>query len=245
MHLSKVAILKPELAKFAKTRGFEQELTTNYLVHSVLAEAFGGCPTPFAAGEKGRVLRILFYSDEDSEGLMSKAKLASSPEAYEAIRWEETASKPMPDSFPTEMELCYEVQACPVVRKASAGEGKNKEGQKRTWDEGDELDAFLAAQWTSEEELSRAEVYSDWLAHQFDARGGAHLQETKLEGFSLTEMTRRSGAPDRSVHSMNRPEVTLSGVLEVTDSDDFVAILHSGLGRHKSFGYGLLKIRPT
>jgi CRISPR system Cascade subunit CasE len=245
MYLSKVAIPKPELAQFATTRGLPRQLTTNYLVHSVLAEAFSGCPTPFVSQDKGRILRVLFYSDEDAKGLKTKAELGASPEAYEAIQWDETAAKPMPDPFPESIEFQFELQACPVIRKASAGAGKNKEGEVREWDEGDELDAFLARQWSSEEELSRAEVYCDWLARQFEARGGAELVETTLEGFALTEMTRRSNGPDRSVHSMDRPEATLTGVLRVTDGSAFMSILRSGLGRHKSFGYGLLKVRPT
>jgi len=37
--------------------------------------------------------------------------------------------------------------------------------------------------------------------------------------------------------------VTLTGTLRVTDSDAFLALLRSGIGRHKSFGYGMLKVR--
>jgi len=245
MHLAKLALPKPELAKFATTRGLPKQISTNYLVHSVMAEAFSDCPTPFVAQDKGRLIRVLFYADADSEKLISQAKLASSPEAYEAIRWEETASKPLPDPFPTEVDLRFEVRACPVVRKASAGEGKNKEGEVRSWDEGDELDAFLSRQWTTEHELSREEVYCDWLATQFENRGGAEPKNITMQGFSIREMTRRSHEGNRTVKTLNRPAVTLEGTLQVTDSELFAALLRSGIGRHKSFGYGLLKVRPT
>lgn len=245
MHLTKLAIPKPALATFATTRGFSQQLTTNYLVHSVMAEAFSGCPSPFTVQDKGRVLRILFYSDADEGEIMSRAQLGSSPEAYEAIRWDETASKPMPDPFPEKVNLKFEVRACPVVRKASAGEGRNKEGELREWDEGAELDAYLSRQWTTDQDLTREEVYCDWLAQQFERRGGAETESVKVEGFSLTEMTRRAGNEQRSVKSMKRPDVTLSGILQVTNSDAFAELLRSGIGRHKSYGYGLIKVRPT
>ncbi len=245
MQLSKLAVPKPDLAQFATARKFSQRLTTNYLVHSVLAEAFSGCPTPFDVQDKGRLLRVLFYSDKDAEGLHSHAQLASSPEAYEAVRWDETASKPLPDALPNDTALQFHVRSCPVVRKASAGQGKNAEGEVREWDAGTEMDAFLSRQWTSEEELSREEVYCDWLDRQFRERGGAEVKEVTMEGFSITEMTRRSGEDGRSVYSMKRPDVTLSGKLQVTDPEAFSTLLRSGIGRHKSFGYGMLKIRPA
>lgn len=245
MYLSKLAIPKPKLAQFAKTRSFSSQLTSNYLIHSVLSEAFSDCPSPFTAQEKGRIFRILFYSEEHIDDLAPRVKVGASPEAYTAIRWDEGASKPLPDPFPEAMTLQFELRACPVVRKASAGEGKNKDGERRTWEEGDELDVFLAEQWTNEESLSRDKVYTDWLDRQFDNRGGARLQSVSLAGFTLAEMTRRSRNSDRSVKKMKRPDVTLTGILEVTDAGAFSDLLMSGLGRHKSFGYGMLRIRPT
>jgi CRISPR system Cascade subunit CasE len=245
MHLSKLAIPKPDLAQFASARNFSQQLTTRYVVHSVLAEAFSECPTPFEVQDKGRLLRVLFYSEKDADGLASHAKFAASPEAYEAVNWTEAASKPMPESFPAGMELRFSLRACPVVRKASAGKGRNKDGEIRKWDEGTELDAFLSRQWTSDTELSRKEVYCDWLEHQFDARGGAVPKDVTMERFTIAEMTRRTGGNNRSVKSMKRPDVTLQGTLKVEDSAPFARLLRSGLGRHKSFGYGMLKIRPV
>jgi len=143
------------------------------------------------------------------------------------------------------MTLQFELRACPVVRKASAGEGVNQNGETRTWDEGDELDAFLAEAWTRpEEDLSREEVYREWLARQFDVRGGAQVDPDAIAmtRFSIERMTRRNG-PDRTPDILKRPDVTLTGTLQVTDSSAFVDLLRSGLGRHKSFGYGMLKVR--
>jgi CRISPR system Cascade subunit CasE len=42
---------------------------------------------------------------------------------------------------------------------------------------------------------------------------------------------------------IKRPDVTLTGVLTVTESDAFMEVLRSGIGRHKTFGFGMLKIR--
>ena len=122
----------------------------------------------------------------------------------------------------------------------------NQNGDERTWEEGDELDAFLAEAWTrpKEDDLNREQVYREWLAHQFDIRGGAEVDSdaVAMTRFSIERMTRRNG-PDRTPDTIKRSDVTLTGTLQVTDGDAFVDLLRSGLGRHKSFGYGMLKVR--
>lgn len=185
MHLTKLAIPKPQLAKFASVRGLSQRLTTNYLVHSILAETFSGCPSPFVAQDKGRLLRVLFYSDDGKDALVSRAKLSATPEAYEAVRWSEIASKPLPDPLPSGLNLAFETRACPVIRKSSASSGENEKGQTRTWDAGDELDAFLSKAWSTDQEWTREEAYSDWIRNQFDVRGGAEVQSVSMTSFTL------------------------------------------------------------
>ena len=121
----------------------------------------------------------------------------------------------------------------------------NQNGDERTWEEGDELDAFLAEAWTrpEDDDLSREDVYCDWLARQFEIRGGAALHSAGMTRFSIERMTRRTQGEDRSVTTIKRPDVTLTGTLQVTDGDAFVDLLRSGLGRHKSFGYWMMKVR--
>ena len=134
-------------------------VTTNYMVHCALGELFqDAAPKPFAVQdaprtldekdlkppENGRAIRVLGYATEDWKALHSRAKLSASPTVYEICDWNELAAKPMPETFPEGMALQFELRACPVVRKASAGEGINQNGDRRTWEEGDELDVFLA-----------------------------------------------------------------------------------------------------
>jgi CRISPR system Cascade subunit CasE len=89
-------------------------------------------------------------------------------------------------------------------------------------------------------------VYRDWLTRQFESRGGAEPQSIGMERFSIERMTRRvpkSENGEREPDTIERPDVTLTGRLMVTDSDAFLNLLRSGIGRHKSFGYGMLKVR--
>ena len=236
---------------------------TGYLVHCALGELFGEeAPQPFSIeggpgdrpgdgpGDKpqgGRRVRVLGYTAVGEETLQSRAQLDASPKVYSICDWERLAAKPMPQVFPEGMALQYELRSCPVVRKASSGRGKNQNGDTRSWEEGDELDAFLAEAWNRpDEDLSREQVYRDWLRRQFEIRGGAEPQSIGMERFSIERMTRRvskGGDGKRKAHTIKRPDVTLTGALKVTGSEAFSELLRSGLGRHKSFGYGMLKVQ--
>ena len=223
---------------------------TGYLTHCALGELFGDdAPKPFSiesVGSNGENVRVLGYTTANADTLQTNAQLDASPTVYEICDWDELAAKPMPETFPEGMALQFELRACPVVRKASAGKGVNQNGDERTWEEGDELDAFLAEAWTrpEDDDLNREQVYREWLARQFDIRGGAEVDSdaVAMTRFSIERMTRRNG-PDRTPDTIKRPDVTLTGTLQVTDGDAFVDLLRSGLGRHKSFGYGMMKVR--
>ena len=225
---------------------------TGYLVHCALGELFGDdAPQPFSVEQNtqnGRQVRVLGYTAVGADTLQANAQLDASPTVYEIGDWDGLAAKPMPQTFPDGMALQFELRACPVVRKASAGEGVNHNGDKRTWTEGQELDAYLAEAWTrpADDDVSREEVYREWLRRQFEIRGGAEPQAIGMDRFSIERMTRRvpkNGTGERKADTLKRPDVTLTGTLRVTDGDAFVDLLRSGLGRHKSFGYGMLKVR--
>jgi len=222
---------------------------TNYLVHCAIGELFrDDAPKPFSIeneSQNGRQVRVLGYTEKDADTLQTGAQMDASPTVYSICDWDRMAAKPMPETFPEGMGLQFELRACPVIRKASAGEGRNQQGEKRTWNAGEELDAFLAEAWTrpDDETLSREQVYRDWLRRQLDIRGGAQPESIAMTRFSIERMTRRTHGSDRTAKTIKRPDVTLTGTLRVTDSDAFLALLRSGIGRHKSFGYGMLKVR--
>jgi CRISPR system Cascade subunit CasE len=225
----------------------------NYLVHCALGKLFqDNAPKPYCIeSSQGRHLRILGYAEVGADALHQAAQAFAEPAVYDrACDWDKLASKPLPESLPEGMTLQFELRACPIVRKASAGDnGKNGE-QKRSWRKGQELDAFLAEAWKPENdgvELDRETIYRDWLAHQFEARdSGASVEvdSIKMTRFSIARMMRRQG-PNRKPKVLKRPEVTLNGRLKITDGETFMQLLASGIGRHKSFGYGMLKIRPA
>jgi len=229
---------------------------TNYLVHCAVGELFGdAAPKPFfvdddprtvqdtAHHHEDRYVRVLGYADEDASTLRHEAKLSPNPTIGNLYDEDRLDSHEMPSTFREGRRLQFELRACPVVRKASAGSGYNQNGDERTWDAGDELDAFIAKAWANPDvDLDREQVYRDWLARQFEIRGGAEPQSIGMKRFSIERMTRRDHNGGGTTQ-IKRPDVTLTGTLTVTDPEAFMAVLRSGIGRHKTFGYGMLKIR--
>lgn len=218
---------------------------TPYLVHAALGELFGDdAPKPFSieTASGARAVRILGYTGASQEELHTQAQIGASPTVYAICDWEQAATKAMPEALPKGMRLGFELRACPVIRKSSAGRVDTRNGT-RSWSKGEEVDAFLNEAWHHpDKDLSREAVYRDWLQRQFDIRGGADVDTVRMERFSIERMTRRdhNGGGTRQI---KRPDVTLTGVLTVTESDAFMEVLRSGIGRHKTFGFGMLKIR--
>jgi len=237
-----------QLTEVGKMLGLPlRQADNNYLAHCLLGEVFGDdAPKPFWLNEDPdretkRKMRVLGYTEATAEDIQEYAKAVANPSLYDGVDWEKTATKPMPGSFPDGMRLGFELRACPVIRKSSDGPN---------WEEGQEVDAFLDRVWEVDDEtvnIEREEVYRDWLVRQFDIRGGATPVEESigLKRFSLEQMIRRAHGGNRTTKTIRRPDATLTGELEVTDGDTFRDLVESGIGRHKSFGFGMLKVKPA
>lgn len=232
-----------------------RDADTYYMVHCSLGELFGkNAPELFYVDQKpqnnrqndGRFVRVLGYSQLPGDALAELARGFASPAVYEICDFERMASKPMPAQFGAGMRLGFELRACPVIRKASAGQS---ESGRRKWRRGQELDAFVARSWEVDDpavELDREQVYREWLGKHFERNGAARPTRIALERFSLDRFLRRSKpqpSGKRKARTITRPAATLSGELEVVDSAQFSELLRRGIGRHKSFGFGMLKIR--
>ena len=235
-----------ELGRMLDLFRARRPVSLSYLVHCALGELFQAqAPRPFAVeGEnrRGPWVRVLGYADVPWETLQELARGFASPAVYAICGWDRGASKPMPTEIPRGMRLAFSVRVCPVVRKASAGQSP----RGRRWQKGQELDVFLDAAWSQPEAvLDREAVYAEWLRRQLarPEKGGARVETVRMTRFSIERMTRRTNGSSRSVTVIQRPDVTLEGVLTVTDSAAFMRMLRRGVGRHTSFGYGMLKLR--
>lgn len=234
-----------------------------YATHCMFASLFGEQAKPFAIvteHERGRVpgrqVSVVAYTTTAPDTLKQHALEFSDPQHHGACDWASFAGKPMPTTFDVGRKLGFEVRVMPTIRKSSDGAFHKK---------GAEVDAFVSACWDAADAaglpagasvaeraevapVDRAAVYRDWLASRLE--GAADLVSAELQRFALTPSFRRGKsrgerrATKRPGRTQWRPDATLRGTLTVQDPDAFDALLRRGVGRHRSFGFGMLLLRP-
>lgn len=239
LYMARLVLDMPRLFAIGRTRRLPpHRVDVGYLIHCVMADLFGrDALRPFwVADSHTREIEVLAYTEESEDKLRDRAVTFSDPAAHAACDWDRLALKPMPTTWSAPRRLGFAVRVCPVVRMASDGP-KHRAGA--------EVDAFLVRCWESaEESVRREDVYRDWLAAQLDRRGGARLLEGSLERFQLARVLRRTQDGGRKAVFCERPDATLTGVLEVIDGAAFGLLLATGIGRHRAFGFGMLRLRP-
>lgn len=242
LHLVRMELSVPGLIDMGRRRRLPAQVPDeDYLVHCALGEVFGDeAPQPFAVTGRARGHRVVVhaYSAIERTALQERAQRYADPSVYQLIDWTALASKPMPAVWPTGTVLGFSVRACPVVRMKNAGEHHRV---------GAEVDAFYARCWAAADRkilVDREEVYRDWLGQQVERHGGARLLQVGLERFQVGRLVRRTHEEARKSHVCRRPDAALAGTLEVTEGETFSKLLRRGIGRHRSFGFGMLLLRP-
>lgn len=226
----------PALLRFLRDQGLDpgEGDDLGYGVHAWLAAAFGPmAPKPWRLlVDRRRPTRILGYSLHNAEELRQRLHDFSHPGAFAVCAEPDTdiASRPMPAWKPGR-RLGFELQFCPVGRKARTGVEK---------------DLFLLnADAAPAMPLQREAVYCDWIRTKLQQTGAANVTAIGLAGFQLVRQTRQSQGPGRRSRSHPlRPQALVRGELTILDPDAFSDLLARGVGRHRSFGYGMLLLRP-
>ncbi|MBF0627553.1 MAG: type I-E CRISPR-associated protein Cas6/Cse3/CasE [Magnetococcales bacterium] len=205
-----------------------------YRLHAVLTGLFGdAAPKPFHFRSVGRQLEVLGYSRHPADALQHLAGLYGEPALVAALEGH-LSSKRVPE-VPPGQRLGFRVNVIPTVRTCSH-QFKHK---------GAEIDAHLAArarQPAGDAPPEREAVYLDWLQTAFARLGGARLLACELEGMRGIRLTRRN--QQRAFVASDQREALFQGLLETTDSAGFHALLARGIGRHRAFGFGMLRLAP-
>lgn len=235
----------PRLMDLGRRRRLSlQDTDTAYLVHCALGETFGDAsPQPFVIEKPvqsaaARHLSVLAYSSQSEDKLRARAQALADPSTYKIINWSRLAAKPLPAEWPTTCRLGFQVRVCPVVRMMKESPIHRK---------GAEVDAFLVRCWAVGDpniRVDRDAVYRDWFSQQITRHGGAQLVEVKVQGFQIERLLRRTHDEERQSKRCQRPEAIMSGILEVTEGKAFAELLRRGIGRHRSFGFGMLLLKP-
>lgn len=238
-HMIELQIDVAALYRFLHLQGLirrDEDAELGYGIHAWLGAAFGElAPKPWRLlMDTRRPPRILGYSSYDANALRRRIAEFAQPSVLQVCSEPQLmiASRVMP-TWQEGRKLGFQALVCPVGRKARTGR---------------EMDVYWMQVGSDDTESRprRDEVYSRWLEERLDG-GAAAIDAVSLSGYKAMRQLRRGPRIDgeRMLRSIVCPHVTLEGTLTVRDSGEFARLLARGIGRHRTFGYGMILLRPA
>ena len=251
LHIVRLVLDRRELARVAVRHGLSRSVDEGYLLHAGLSQLFATsserAKVPFhtfavddtlkEAAEHPELVYLLAYSDLDEAGLNARM----GPARASLVR--KCASRPL-HPVPAGTRAVFRLRACPIKRYGKDSKQFREEKKKQG---AIEIDAYVAAciQAGPGVVVDRSLVYRNWLERQLDARPGARLVDVEVASFHRDRLSRQTQGEERRGHGCERPDVTFAGALEVTDAPAFDELLRRGVGRHRAFGFGMLRLRSS
>lgn len=236
LHMVEMHLNLPALLRFLRSQGMDRWAADDdlgYGIHAWLAAAFGDmAPRPWRLFHgRGQPPRILGYACHDAEDLTARMHEFADPAVLAVCPADGIASRLMPN-WREGRRLAFEVQTCPIGRKARSGIEK---------------DIFLIRADHEEGPLKREAVYCQWLREQMERAGAVSVGSVRVAGFRMVRVTRRvqGGPGERKGRSLIRPRALFRGDLTIRDGAAFSTVLARGIGRHRAFGYGMILLRPA
>ncbi|GGB49144.1 CRISPR-associated protein Cse3 [Roseibium aquae] len=206
------------------------------VLHHILGEVFGPAvlqPFRLLVAPRARTGTLYAYSTVAAEDLRAEAAPVLGPSEAGVLSLDALRSIARPETTWREgMRLGFDLKCRPVVRIASPLKGKDIRFAK-----GAELDAFLAESMRNDHARSREDVYFDWLAARLAPVADLEREASRLHQFRRVRSLRRG-------RQVEGPDVVIHGSLTVCDPQGFARLLARGVGRHRSYGYGMLLLRP-
>lgn len=212
-----------------------KKVDEGYIVHSWMTSLWEhDALRPFVIDKlSGPDVVIQGYSGQNAKQLAEAADLYASPEDYAVLDWSSLKSKELPESWPKETELRLTVTVVPTIRYRVADEKNSRE-----------LDAYLHRVRSCEAAgtvvPSRETVYGEWLTQRLV--GFTVTRTPELQQHRLAELLRRTQGEHRKSNHICLPVAAVSVVGTVVDDVAFSEMLKQGIGRHKAFGYGMIRI---
>ncbi|CFX29933.1 CRISPR-associated protein [Candidatus Filomicrobium marinum] len=270
LHFARVPIRLSALARYAGDRDWiprkrrdgreaDAGFDPGRALHHVLDETFGpNALKPFRlmVPRHKDLGTIYAYTAWPKDELLAIAAETAVPEfaADHILRLVDLDTKPMPETWTEGKRLAFDVRVRPVSRIRT--ELPNPNPKRPAYKPGSEVDVFLLEAQRNHPDgrtrlvdgtptasgmmiagRDRPTVYRDWLAARLDGAAEVDHEHTDLTAFQRSRVS-RGGA------SVEGPDATFHGELSVTDPERFHALLARGIGRHLSFGFGMLLLRP-
>lgn len=197
-----------------------------HALHCLLTETLGeGAPRQFRLLHKrGQpAATVLGYTRHADDVLVRNHRMFATPQQERAMPAETINTKVVPDQWEPGTRLSFDVRCRPLRQR-----------------ERQELDAYDVARKTQpERELTREEAYIEWLSDLLERKEAATLEAASVETYQRSQT--QTGATRRTAA---KPEVTIRGLLTITDGPKFGEMVAAGIGRHRSYGFGMLLIKP-
>ncbi len=213
-----------DLMRWTGLRGYSD---TDRAMHCLLTESFGDemAPRPFRAiiPRHSKLGTLYGYSAEPLERLLEQQAMFADPLQKRILPEESFDSKEMPDALWTEgKRMGFEIRVRPL-RQTHATEARERDAYER------HLKNY------PDSKLSREQVYAHWLAERLERKGALlDMDSVQMASFRYCPMHRQKNGPD----------ALMRGNLMVTDSHLFQKALSVGVGRQRTFGYGMLMPKP-
>ena len=240
LHLVSIAMDARAFDAFAISTGNDDD-DRGYATHLALRQRFGTAgPQPFKLmAEDPSRLHVLGYTSE-SQALLDMAALPATNPLLDDVFATPPRIKSMPETWTIGSRYAFEVKVRPIVRYGNRTlERRRAEGKHPAR----ERDAFLAAIQGLPETagIVRGDVYTSWLTERFKDIAPV----SKSEILTMRQVrTRRSPHGNGKHSSIEGYEAVFKGELTIENPEEFTTLLQRGVGRHATFGYGMLLLRP-
>lgn len=197
-----------------------------HAIHCLTTEALGdAAPKQFRLFSSRSTQAVLYgYTNHDESHLTRNHRSFASPLQELAMPAEHLHAKPMPTQWPEGIDIAFDVRCRPLRQR------RNRE-----------VDAYLSHREANPDaDVSRTDAYTKWISDHFERRGGAELKSAVIQAYRQSQTI---CSHDRFTPML--PETNILGVVTITDSDKFAETVAAGVGRHRTYGFGMLLIRPA
>ena len=202
----------------------------SYSLHCLVTETFGRKSPirPFRAiRHRDGSRTLLGYSRLDADALKNTARRNANDMRMSALSVDRLKSGEVPE-LGSGLSLDFNLLTLPQRRMRDGGE----------------IDAYDLHRRRATEKcdplLSREDVYIAWLAEKVERSWGAYLLGIRVVSARRRPQTRRAGE-----RTLPATATEFDGTLRVEDPARFRNMLAEGVGRHRSYGYGMILIRPA
>ena len=231
-----------DLGSFYRWAASRQLMTSGvfddgYAMHCLLTEVFGDhAPKPFRLithRSAHSTMGLLYgYTGHDADQLVDSAASYADPLQALTIPSEAIRTKEMPADWTRGRQLGFEVLVRPVTRRTRNADRPGTEKDVFQSSETGALDKGAAP--------NREDVYARWLTVQMERHGRVDVEKCRLHSFRNVRVIRKRRGP-----SIAGPSAVMRGTLTIGEGREFSKLLERGVGRHRSYGYGMLLLRPS